>query len=284
MNVDMDKKSKYVNMTEKECVKKHKASCRIPAIIGVVFVLFLLIVYLYIAITKDASWFLTLFLLILDMIVVIVLRGNASIQWQSLQDIINLDCDPQKYLNILKVFKEEDKKKKAWSTLHIFMARAYYSLKNYDAMKDCLEQIHFKKTIPSRELIILNLQGNYYIRTNQPEQLEICRTKMLEMKQNKNFPQKAIPYIDAVFEMWDYTLYIQQKKPEEARKLLNSKLSNTKTPYDAVATSFSLAEIELLCGNTEEAKKHLIFVKTYGNTMAAQKEAEKMLDEFETMQ
>ena len=67
-------------------------------------------VYLYISFTTDASWFLTLFLLIIDWIVVIVLRVNASIQWQSLQDIMNLDCDPQKYLNILNVFKEEDKK------------------------------------------------------------------------------------------------------------------------------------------------------------------------------
>lgn len=100
-------------------------------------------------------------------------------RFRSLSDILEYNCDPETYLDVLSRLMERDKKGKARSTLSLEMALAHFSLNHAQEGMVYLQQVQFKHSILARNFRILNAYGNYYGITGDKEQIrhviEACR-------------------------------------------------------------------------------------------------------------
>lgn len=269
--------SSYYTMSAEEVAKDYFKKLKVIRIIFYAC-LFGLYILIFIAIFR----FKFLLLIALLLLVVISDLVFVYVKWFNfyrLNYILFTDCDPVKYIKVFDILEQADKHKKAVSTINLNKAYGYNLLKDYPALKNCLEKVSFKRSILSREILIVNLWGNYARNTNNMQMYKACIEKVNRFQNAKNRKayKNSIAYLLNIWSMLDA---LEKEDRKTAKQLYHHIIKSENNNMKRVQDKYYLYKIEKLYQNEQEAKEALEYVIQYGNTMKIKEEAEAYMKEY----
>lgn len=263
----MKYESKYKDLSVDESIKKYSTNLRLIAILGILAVM----IDAFLVFANKINLGIYGISIFLILYIVFIFR---NINWMNLNHILYTDCDPQKYLELLNILEKRDKKKRAFNTLNLSKAYGYYYTNELDLMKECLYKVNFKRQNIKILLVTINLWLNYAIKTKNEEIYNEYYNKLYNIvPKNK----KEEDLIEEVKDIIKLNKCIEEKNEKEAEELIKKSEQRAKFLFTLVLNNFYKAQVNLMVGNNEEARKNLEFVIENGNTMYKKIEAEELL-------
>ncbi len=270
----------YQNKTPEEIVRQYKKRLRTKQ--G----LLILILLLYIIFNIKGIWWgddgMADVLLKLFILIVITFPINVRIsgEFMSLNLILNQNCDPVTYVQVLHLLEKVHKRKRSAVAIRINEASGLmWSGQFSDALALAESLCNKYKLSVNYQISLLNIRFNCYKKMDDLEramqvkyEAEVLVSSFKKASLQRT-GQELLNVMDASLALWrgDHETY---RRMEEARSVrYTAKLQK-------VVSAVCLADVDIACGELKNAKTHLEYAIREGGTLYVVEDARHMLAEL----
>lgn len=192
-------------------------------------------------------------------------------------NILNDECDPEKYIEMLERLEEKSSKNERFlNILSINYAAGYMALGNYTKGKECLDKVDVKSLYKKGEdylVYIINRIGCYYALGEMKEAEVLYETELVKLcpyaKQIRDSIQILIG--ERYYYLGNYEASYNHLKNLHIREF-------DKRQYLSVL--YYLGKIELMRGEKETAVKRFEKVVKFGNQLGIAKQSREFLNQI----
>ncbi len=269
----------YQNKTPEEIVRQYKK--RLRAKQG----LLILILLLHIIINIRGIWWgddgMADVLLKLFILIAVTFPINIWISWDfmSLNLILNQNCDPVTYVQVLRLLEKVHKRKRSAVAIRINEASGLMWSGQFSDALALAESLRKYKLSVNYQISLLNIRFNCYKKMEDLEramqvkhEAEVLVSSLTKASKQKT-GQELLNVMDASLALWrgDHETY---RRMEEARS------ARYTAKIQKVVSAVCLADVDIACGELKNAKTHLEYAIQEGGTLYVVEDARRMLAEL----
>ena len=279
MKANMKAAMQYQNKTPEEIVRQYKK--RLRAKQG----LLILILLLYVIVGIRGIWWgddgIADVLLELLILIVITFPINVWISWDfmSLNLILNQNCDPVTYVQVLCLLEKVHKRKRSAVAIRINEAAGLMWSGQFSDALSLAEPLRKYKLSVNYQISLLNIRFNCYKKMEDLEramqvkhEAEVLVSSFKKASLQRT-GQELLNVMDASLALWrgDHETYRRMEEARSAR--YTAKLQK-------VVSVVCLADVDIACGELKNAKTHLEYAIQEGGTLYVVEDARRMLVEL----
>ena len=269
----------YQNKTPEEIVRQYKK--RLRAKQGLI----ILILLLHIIINIRGIWWgddgMADVLLKLLILIAVTFPINVWISWDfmSLNLILNQNCDPVTYVQVLCLLEKVHKRKRSAVAIRINEAAGLMWSGQFSDALALAEPLRKYKLSVNYQISLLNIRFNCYKKMEDLEramqvkhEAEVLVSSFKKASLQRT-GQELLNVMDASLALWrgDHETYRRMEEARSAR--YTAKLQK-------VVSAVCLADIDIACGELKNAKTHLEYAIQEGGTLYVVEDARRMLAEL----
>ena len=269
----------YQNKTPEEIVRQYKK--RLRAKQG----LLILILLLHIIINIRGIWWgddgMADVLLKLFILIAVTFPINIWISWDfmSLNLILNQNCDPVTYVQVLRLLEKVHKRKRSAVAIRINEASGLMWSGQFSDALALAEPLRKYKLSVNYQISLLNIRFNCYKKMEDLEramqvkhEAEVLVSSFKKASLQRT-GQELLNVMDASLALWrgDHETY---RRMEEARS------ARYTAKIQKVVSAVCLADVDIACGELKNAKTHLEYAIQEGGTLYVVEDARRMLAEL----
>ena len=269
----------YQNKTPEEIVRQYKK--RLRAKQG----LLILILLLYVIVGIRGIWWgddgMADVLLELLILIVITFPINVWISWDfmSLNLILNQNCDPVTYVQVLRLLEKVHKRKRSAVAIRINEASGLMWSGQFSDALALAEPLRKYKLSVNYQISLLNIRFNCYKKMEDLEramqvkhEAEVLVSSFKKASLQRT-GQELLNVMDASLALWrgDHETYRRMEEARSAR--YTAKLQK-------VVSAVCLADVDIACGELKNARIHLEDAIQEGGTLYVVEDARRMLVEL----
>ena len=269
----------YQNKTPEEIVRQYKK--RLRAKQG----LLILILLLHIIINIRGIWWgddgMADVLLKLFILIAVTFPINIWISWDfmSLNLILNQNCDPVTYVQVLRLLEKVHKRKRSAVAIRINEASGLMWSGQFSDALALAEPLRKYKLSVNYQISFLNIRFNCYKKMEDLEramqvkhEAEVLVSSFKKASLQRT-GQELLNVMDASLALWrgDHETY---RRMEEARS------ARYTAKIQKVVSVVCLADVDIACGELKNAKTHLEYAIQEGGTLYVVEDARRMLAEL----
>ena len=279
MKANMKAAMQYQNKTPEEIVRQYKK--RLRAKQG----LLILILLLHIIINIRGIWWgddgMADVLLKLLILIAVTFPINIWISWDfmSLNLILNQNCDPVTYVQVLRLLEKVHKRKRSAVAIRINEAAGLMWSGQFSDALALAEPLRKYKLSVNYQISLLNIRFNCYKKMEDLEramqvkhEAEVLVSSFKKASLQRT-GQELLNVMDASLALWrgDHETY---RRMEEARS------ARYTAKIQKVVSAVCLADVDIACGELKNAKTHLEYAIQEGGTLYVVEDARRMLAEL----
>lgn len=280
----------YYNDDAHTVLKKYRLRRRVILLIYILGTLVnLFFLFTKVLINQEYIWFLCFPLWLIFRGVCLLL---AQLQFTPVVNIFYKDCDPEKFYEVIsmfKMFKSRGKDKDNHTLMMLYKSLCCYYIPERQAEGlDIIKEIHFIKPTPVGEQMRLLCSAYYAKDTQDKEWFARIKSEFENLPNLYSFRKGSIRMLKEyglrlrlTELMWDFPENFTQENAKEARILLNKLLSCSNNALREVVYHFNLAKLDIAAREYQNAKPHLQYVVFYAGQLPLKAEADIMLKECE---
>ena len=269
----------YQNKTPEEIVRQYKK--RLRAKQGLI----ILILLLHIIINIRGIWWgddgMADVLLKLLILIAVTFPINVWISWDfmSLNMILNQDCDPATYVQVLRLLEKVHKRKRSAVAIRINEAAGLMWSGQFSDALALAEPLRKYKLSVNYQISLLNIRFNCYKKMEDLEramqvkhEAEVLVSSFKKASLQRT-GQELLNVMDASLALWrgDHETYRRMEEARSAR--YTAKLQK-------VVSVVCLADVDIACGELKNAKTHLEYAIQEGGTLYVVEDTRRMLAEL----
>ena len=269
----------YQNKTPEEIVRQYKK--RLRAKQGLLILIFLL----YVIVGIRGIWWgddgMPDVLLKLFILIVITFPINIWISWDfmSLNMILNQDCDPVTYVQVMRLLEKVHKRKRSAVAIRINEASGLMWSGQFSDALALAEPLRKYKLSVNYQISFLNIRFNCYKKMEDLEramqvkhEAEVLVSSFTKASLQRT-GQELLNVMDASLALWrgDHETY---RRMEEARS------ARYTAKIQKVVSAVCLADVDIACGELKNAGIHLEYAIQEGGTLYVVEDARRMLAEL----
>ena len=269
----------YQNKTPEEIVRQYKK--RLRAKQGLI----ILILLLHIIINIRGIWWgddgMADVLLKLLILIAVTFPINVWISWDfmSLNLILNQNCDPVTYVQVLCLLEKVHKRKRSAVAIRINEAAGLMWSGQFSDALALAEPLRKYKLSVNYQISLLNIRFNCYKKMEDLEramqvkhEAEVLVSSFKKASLQRT-GQELLNVMDASLALWrgDHETYRRMEEARSAR--YTAKLQK-------VVSVVCLADVDIACGELKNAKTHLEYAIQEGGTLYVVEDARRMLVEL----
>ena len=269
----------YQNKTPEEIVRQYKK--RLRAKQGLI----ILILLLHIIINIRGIWWgddgMADVLLKLLILIAVTFPINVWISWDfmSLNLILNQNCDPVTYVQVLRLLEKVHKRKRSAVAIRINEAAGLMWSGQFSDALALAEPLRKYKLSVNYQISLLNIRFNCYKKMEDLEramqvkhEAEVLVSSFKKASLQRT-GQELLNVMDASLALWrgDHETY---RRMEEARS------ARYTAKIQKVVSAVCLADVDIACGELKNAKTHLEYAIQEGGTLYVVEDARRMLAEL----
>ena len=269
----------YQNKTPEEIVRQYKK--RLRAKQGLI----ILILLLHIIINIRGIWWgddgMADVLLKLFILIAVTFPINIWISWgfMSLNLILNQNCDPVTYVQVLHLLEKVHKRKRSAVAIRINEAAGLMWSGQFSDALALAEPLRKYKLSVNYQISLLNIRFNCYKKMEDLEramqvkhEAEVLVSSFKKASLQRT-GQELLNVMDASLALWrgDHETYRRMEEARSAR--YTAKLQK-------VVSVVCLADVDIACGELKNAKTHLECAIREGGTLYVVEDARHMLAEL----
>ena len=269
----------YQNKTPEEIVRQYKK--RLRAKQGLI----ILILLLHIIINIRGIWWgddgMADVLLKLLILIAVTFPINVWISWDfmSLNLILNQNCDPVTYVQVLCLLEKVHKRKRSAVAIRINEAAGLMWSGQFSDALALAEPLRKYKLSVNYQISLLNIRFNCYKKMEDLEramqvkhEAEVLVSSLTKASKQKT-GQELLNVMDASLALWrgDHETYRRMEEARSAR--YTAKLQK-------VVSVVCLADVDIACGELKNAKTHLEYAIQEGGTLYVVEDTRRMLAEL----
>ena len=269
----------YQNKTPEEIVRQYKK--RLRAKQGLI----ILILLLHIIINIRGIWWgddgMADVLLKLLILIAVTFPINVWISWDfmSLNLILNQNCDPVTYVQVLCLLEKVHKRKRSAVAIRINEAAGLMWSGQFSDALALAEPLRKYKLSVNHQISLLNIRFNCYKKMEDLEramqvkhEAEVLVSSFKKASLQRT-GQELLNVMDASLALWrgDHETYRRMEEARSAR--YTAKLQK-------VVSVVCLADVDIACGELKNAKTHLEYAIQEGGTLYVVEDTRRMLAEL----
>lgn len=269
----------YQNKTPEEIVRQYKK--RLRAKQGLI----ILILLLHIIINIRGIWWgddgMADVLLKLLILIAVTFPINVWISWDfmSLNLILNQNCDPVTYVQVLCLLEKVHKRKRSALAIRINEAAGLMWSGQFSDALALAEPLRKYKLSVNYQISLLNIRFNCYKKMEDLEramqvkhEAEVLVSSFKKASLQRT-GQELLNVMDASLALWrgDHETYRRMEEARSAR--YTAKLQK-------VVSVVCLADVDIACGELKNAKTHLEYAIQEGGTLYVVEDTRRMLAEL----
>ena len=269
----------YQNKTPEEIVRQYKK--RLRAKQGLI----ILILLLHIIINIRGIWWgddgMADVLLKLFILIAVTFPINVWISWDfmSLNLILNQNCDPVTYVQVLCLLEKVHKRKRSAVAIRINEAAGLMWSGQFSDALALAEPLRKYKLSVNYQISLLNIRFNCYKKMEDLEramqvkhEAEVLVSSFKKASLQRT-GQELLNVMDASLALWrgDHETYRRMEEARSAR--YTAKLQK-------VVSVVCLADVDIACGELKNAKTHLEYAIQEGGTLYVVEDTRRMLAEL----
>lgn len=269
----------YQNKTPEEIVRQYKK--RLRAKQGLLILIFLL----YVIVGIRGIWWgddgMPDVLLKLFILIVITFPINIWISWDfmSLNMILNQDCDPVTYVQVMRLLEKVHKRKRSAVAIRINEASGLMWSGQFSDALALAEPLRKYKLSVNYQISFLNIRFNCYKKMEDLEramqvkhEAEVLVSSFKKASLQRT-GQELLNVMDASLALWrgDYETF---RRMEEARS------AGYTAKLQKVVSAVCLADVDIACNELKNARRHLEYAIQEGGTLYVVEDARRMLAEL----
>ena len=269
----------YQNKTPEEIVRQYKK--RLRAKQGLI----ILILLLHIIINIRGIWWgddgMADVLLKLLILIAVTFPINVWISWDfmSLNLILNQNCDPVTYVQVLRLLEKVHKRKRSAVAIRINEASGLMWSGQFSDALALAEPLRKYKLSVNYQISLLNIRFNCYKKMEDLEramqvkhEAEVLVSSFKKASLQRT-GQELLNVMDASLALWrgDHETYRRMEEARSAR--YTAKLQK-------VVSVVCLADVDIACGELKNAKTHLEYAIQEGGTLYVVEDTRRMLAEL----
>ena len=269
----------YQNNTPEEIVRQYKK--RLRAKQGLI----ILILLLHIIINIRGIWWgddgMADVLLKLLILIAVTFPINVWISWDfmSLNLILNQNCDPVTYVQVLCLLEKIHKRKRSAVAIRINEAAGLMWSGQFSDALALAEPLRKYKLSVNYQISLLNIRFNCYKKMEDLEramqvkhEAEVLVSSFKKASLQRT-GQELLNVMDASLALWrgDHETYRRMEEARSAR--YTAKLQK-------VVSVVCLADVDIACGELKNAKTHLEYAIQEGGTLYVVEDTRRMLAEL----
>ena len=269
----------YQNKTPEEIVRQYKK--RLRAKQG----LLILILLLHIIINIRGIWWgddgMADVLLKLFILIAVTFPINVWISWDfmSLNLILNQNCDPVTYVQVVRLLEKVHKRKRSAVAVRINEASGLMWSGQFSDALALAEPLCKYKLSVNYQISLLNIRFNCYKKMEDLEramqvkhEAEVLVSSFKKASLQRT-GQELLNVMDASLALWrgDHETY---RRMEEARS------ARYTAKIQKVVSAVCLADVDIACGELKNARIHLEYAIQEGGTLYVVEDARRMLAEL----
>ena len=269
----------YQNKTPEEIVRQYKK--RLRAKQGLI----ILILLLHIIINIRGIWWgddgMADVLLKLLILIAVTFPINVWISWDfmSLNLILNQNCDPVTYVQVLHLLEKVHKRKRSAVAIRINEAAGLMWSGQFSDALALAEPLRKYKLSVNYQISLLNIRFNCYKKMEDLEramqvkhEAEVLVSSFTKASLQRT-GQELLNVMDASLALWrgDHETYRRMEEARSAR--YTAKLQK-------VVSVVCLADVDIACGELKNAKTHLEYAIQEGGTLYVVEDTRRMLAEL----
>ena len=271
--------TQYQNKTPAEIAHQYKKGLRAKQ--G----LLILILLLYVADSIRGIWWAddsmadVLFKLLI--LIVITFPINVWISWDfmSLNLILNQNCDPVTYVQVMRLLEKVHKRKRSAVAIRINEASGLMWSGQFSDALALAEPLRKYKLSVNYQISLLNIRFNCYKKMEDLEramqvkhEAEVLVSSFKKASLQRT-GQELLNVMDASLALWrgDHETYRRMEEARSAR--YTAKLQK-------VVSVVCLADVDIACGELKNAKTHLEYAIQEGGTLYVVEDTRRMLAEL----
>ena len=269
----------YQNNTPEEIVRQYKK--RLRAKQGLI----ILILLLHIIINIRGIWWgddgMADVLLKLLILIAVTFPINVWISWDfmSLNLILNQNCDPVTYVQVLCLLEKVHKRKRSAVAIRINEAAGLMWSGQFSDALALAEPLRKYKLSVNYQISLLNIRFNCYKKMEDLEramqvkhEAEVLVSSFKKASLQRT-GQELLNVMDASLALWrgDHETYRRMEEARSAR--YTAKLQK-------VVSVVCLADVDIACGELKNAKTHLEYAIQEGGTLYVVEDTRRMLAEL----
>lgn len=269
----------YQNKTPEEIVRQYKK--RLRAKQGLI----ILILLLHIIINIRGIWWgddgMADVLLKLLILIAVTFPINVWISWDfmSLNLILNQNCDPVTYVQVLCLLEKIHKRKRSAVAIRINEAAGLMWSGQFSDALALAEPLRKYKLSVNYQISLLNIRFNCYKKMEDLEramqvkhEAEVLVSSFKKASLQRT-GQELLNVMDASLALWrgDHETY---RRMEEARR------ARYTAKLQKVVSVVCLADVDIACGELKNAKTHLEYAIQEGGTLYVVEDTRRMLAEL----
>ena len=270
-----DRHSIYYAHTAEEAYRKWKRNllrfngcmCGISVIMLVIYIVLL-----------NADRKESILVLLLAIVPIFLMKMNAGLSALRMQEILSVDCDPVKLLQIMGYGEQLGRNKKKSEPNFTKIQCCRHISGRIEEGFAMLKEYKNPKQTWSSEIFRLNERMNYAFAMKDREAFGRAKDEFVQLPNRLSKPKKTEDNLyHQAMEMVQLKELFWDERNQEARAQANKLLQGNIAKCDTVFLHMILAQLDLREKKNDEAKEHLQFVITHGNTLSAVDEAKKLL-------
>ena len=269
----------YQNKTPEEIVRQYKK--RLRAKQGLI----ILILLLHIIINIRGIWWgddgMADVLLKLLILIAVTFPINVWISWDfmSLNLILNQNCDPVTYVQVLCLLEKVHKRKRSAVAIRINEAAGLMWSGQFSDALALAEPLRKYKLSVNYQISLLNIRFNCYKKMEDLEramqvkhEAEVLVSSFKKASLQRT-GQELLNVMDASLALWrgDYEAF---RRMEEARS------AGYTAKLQKVVSAVCLADVDIACNELKNARTHLEYAIQEGGTLYVVEDARRMLAEL----
>ena len=269
----------YQNKTPEEIVRQYKK--RLRAKQGLI----ILILLLHIIINIRGIWWgddgMADVLLKLLILIAVTFPINVWISWDfmSLNLILNQNCDPVTYVQVVRLLEKVHKRKRSAVAIRINEAAGLMWSGQFSDALALAEPLRKYKLSVNYQISLLNIRFNCYKKMEDLEramqvkhEAEVLVSSFKKASLQRT-GQELLNVMDASLALWrgDHETYRRMEEARSAR--YTAKLQK-------VVSVVCLADVDIACGELKNAKTHLEYAIQEGGTLYVVEDTRRMLAEL----
>ena len=221
------------------------------------------------------------FLLKLLILIVITFPINIWISWDfmSLNLILNQNCDPVIYVQVLRLLEKVHKRKRSAVAIRINEASGLMWSGQFSDALALAEPLRKYKLSVNYQISFLNIRFNCYKKMEDLEramqvkhEAEVLVSSFKKASLQRT-GQELLNVMDASLALWrgDYEAF---RRMEEARS------AGYTAKLQKVVSAVCLADVDIACNELKNARTHLEYAIQEGGTLYVVEDARRMLAEL----
>lgn len=270
-----DRHSIYYAYTAEEAYRKWKRNllCFNGCMCGISVIMLVIYIVLLNADRKES-----ILVLLLAIVPIFLMKMNAGMSALRMQEILSVDCDPVKLLQIMEYGEQLGRNKKKSEPNFTKIQCCRHISGRIEEGFAMLKEYKSPKQTWSSEVFRLNERMNYAFAMKDREAFGRAKDEFVQLPSRLIKPKKTEDSLyHQAMEMVQLKELFWDERNQEARAQANKLLQGNIAKCDMVFLHMILAQLDLRENQYEEAKEHLQFVIAHGNTLSAVDEAKKLL-------